>query len=49
MSRGPVASWVEGLAMAGDERGYWPPYIGKLWDVAAGGRFESSFAIGLRV
>ena len=30
MSHGRLASWVEGSAMAGDERGHWAPYVGKL-------------------
>jgi hypothetical protein len=33
--------------MAGDERGYWPPYIGELLDAGAEGRSESLFTTGL--
>jgi hypothetical protein len=27
--------------MMGDERGYWPPYVGELWDAAARGSYET--------
>ena len=30
MSHGPLVSWVENLAMAGNERGYWASYVGEL-------------------
>ena len=40
-SHGLLASRVEDLAMMGDESGYWPPYVGELWDAAARGSFES--------
>jgi hypothetical protein len=42
MSRGHLASWVEGLAMACDERGTWAPYIGELWDALLVGSPESA-------
>ena len=32
--------------MTGDERGYWPLYIGELRDAAAGGSFESVSTTG---
>jgi hypothetical protein len=49
MSRGPLASLVEDLAMAGDERVCWPPYVGELWDVATEGSSESVSAVGHEV
>jgi hypothetical protein len=36
-----LAFWVEDLAVDGDERGPWAPYVGKLWDAAPVGSFES--------
>jgi hypothetical protein len=41
VSHGPPDSWVEDLAMAGDERGYWPSYVGELGDATAEGNSES--------
>ena len=32
--------------MVGDERGYWPPYVGKLWDATAEGSSESVSTVG---
>ena len=46
MNHRPLVSWVENMAMAGDERGYWPHYVGELWDAAPKGSSESVFAIG---
>ena len=40
-----LASWVEDLAVAGGEGGYWPPYIGELWDADAEGSSESVSAV----
>jgi hypothetical protein len=34
--------------MARDERGL-DPYVGKLWDAASGGPFESVSTVGLRI
>ena len=48
-SHRPLVSWVEDLAMAGDEKGYCPSYVGELWDVATEGRSESVSVIGHRV
>jgi phage baseplate assembly protein gpV len=46
MSHGLLASWLEDLAMTGDERGYWPPYVGELWDASPEGSFESVPTVG---
>jgi hypothetical protein len=48
-SHGLLASWVEGLAMTGDERGYWPSYVGELWDATTKGSSKSMFAVDCRV
>jgi len=46
MSHGCLVFGVEGLAVASGERGPWAPYVGKLWDAAPMGSFESAPAIG---
>ena len=45
MSHGPLASWVEVLAMASDEGGHLSPYVGELWDAASEGSSESVSAM----
>ena len=32
------------MAITSDERGFWPPYIGELWDAAIGGSSENMSA-----
>jgi hypothetical protein len=32
--------------MTDDERGYWPPYVGDLWDAAAWGSSKSVSTVG---
>jgi hypothetical protein len=46
MSHGVQASWVEGLAIASDERGHWVTCVSELWDAALVGSSESAPAIG---
>jgi hypothetical protein len=48
-SHGLSASWVEGLAMTGNERGYWPSYVGELWDAATKDSFKSVSAVDCKV
>jgi hypothetical protein len=40
-SHGLLASWMEVLTMASDKGGHWSLWVGKLWDVALEGSFES--------
>jgi hypothetical protein len=49
LSHGPLAPWVEDLAMADGERGYWPPCVGELWDATTEGSSESASTVDHRV
>ena len=49
MSHRPLVSRVGNLAMASDERGSWPPYVGELWDVDTTSHSESVSTVGHEV